>query len=140
MKQFVLILTLLLMTACQTVPYEGEARNVTLKPKKEGVISIPVNYRDEDRTKAETTMQKNCSPFFPEVLEEGEVAVGTKVDSSGSESDRKSTERKVGSLFGIPVVTGEAAGKDMSSSSTTTQIKEWHITYRCDRSKKVSLQ
>lgn len=139
-KRIFLGICLGFLTACQTVPYQGEARNVSLKPQKEGVVSIPAQYRDEDRQKAETVMAKNCSPFAAEVLQEGEVAVGTKVESAGKETDRASTEQKVGSLFGIPLTTGEAAGKNMSSSSTTTQIKEWHISYRCDRNRKVSVQ
>lgn len=133
-------MSLFIMTACQTVPYQGQARNVSMKPQKEGVISIPVQYRDEDRLKAESTMAKNCKPYTPQIVQEGEVAVGTKVDSNGKETDRASTERQMGTLFGIPLVSGEAAGKNSSSSSTTTQIKEWHITYKCSRSKSASIQ
>lgn len=141
MFRFIFVcLSLLTITACQTVPYQGQARNVRIKPQKEGVISIPVQYRDEDRLKAETTMAKNCKPYVPQITQEGEVAVGTKVDSNGKETDRASTEREVGTLFGIPLISGEAAGKNTSTSSTTTQIKEWHISYKCDRSQRASIQ
>ncbi len=130
-------LAVLAFTGCQTVPYQGEARNVTVKPQKEGVVSIPTNPRDEDRSKAETLMARNCQPFAPTVLEEGEVAVGTKVDSTGQETKKKSTEREVGSLFGIPLVSGDAGGKSTQASSTTTELKEWRITYRCKQDSKV---
>lgn len=141
MKQMILGLGLLaLLAGCQTVPYQGQARNVNLKPQKEGVISIAVNHRDEDRRKAEEMMTKNCQPFEAQVLEEGEVAVGTKTDSSGRDTDRASTERQVGTLFGMPITTGEAAGKNTSTSSQTVSIKEWHISYKCDAKKKVSLR
>ena len=130
----------LMLSACQTVPYQGQARNVKMKPQVDGVISIPVEHREEDRQKAETTMANNCKPYVAQVLEEGEVAVGTKVDSNGKETDRASSERQLGSLFGIPLTTGEGAGKNTSSSSTTTQLKEWHINYKCNRSQKTSMR
>lgn len=126
---------LLVLAGCQTVPYQGQARNVTIKPQKEGVISIAVNHRDEDRQKAQEMMTRNCQPYEVEVLEEGEVAVGTKTDSTGRDTDRASTERQVGTLFGVAVMSGEAGGKNTQSSSQTVSIKEWHISYKCDSKK-----
>lgn len=132
-------ITALGVSACQTVPYEGQARNVSLKPKALGVISIPTDSRNEDRAKADELMMRNCSPYLPEVTSEGEVAVGTKVDSKEKTTERASSERKVASLFGIPVTTGEAGGTDGTSSSTTTQLKEWHISYKCKKADSKSL-
>ncbi|MAV92475.1 MAG: hypothetical protein CL676_13735 [Bdellovibrionaceae bacterium] len=126
----------LFLTACQTVPYQGTARNVQLKPKKQGVISIPLNFRDEDRTKAEGMIARNCKPYLGEILQEGEVAVGKTTSSSGKETNRDDTRGTVGSLFGIPITTGEAGGKNTNSTSTTTDVKEWHISYKCNPSKK----
>lgn len=134
-KYFFGVLSLFLLIGCQTIPYQGQARNVVVKPQKEGVISIPMDARDEDRAKADSIMLRNCQPLRPEILQEGEVAVGTKTDSNGRETDRASSEHKVGSLFGIPITSGEAAGKNSSSSSTVTQVKEWHISYRCSSKK-----
>lgn len=126
----------IVLTACQTVPYQGTARDVTLKPRKGGVISIPTNPRDEDRIKAEGMIARNCKPHLGEITEEGEVAVGTKVNSSGKETNRDDSRAKVGSLFGIPITSGEASGTNTSTSSTTMAIKEWHITYNCVQGKK----
>lgn len=124
---------LLSLAGCQTVPYQGKARNVSLKPKKQGVISIPTEYRDEDRAKAQTLMAKNCAPLAPEVQSEGEVAVGTTTNSKNKTTNRSSTETKVGSLFGLPVISGDAGGTNASTSSTTMQVKEWHISYKCQK-------
>ncbi|MGE4132966.1 MAG: hypothetical protein AB7F86_15095 [Bdellovibrionales bacterium] len=119
------------LTGCQTMPYEGQARDVKRKPQEEGVVGIPLNFRDEDRQKAETKMQSNCAPGAFKIMEEGEVAVGQQTKSSGKETDRKSTERKVGSLFGMPLISGDAGGKNTESSQVTTDVKEWRISYRC---------
>lgn len=120
----------LIYSGCQTVPYEGQARDVKRKPQEEGVIAIPTNYKDEDRSKAVQKMQSNCTPGVYKILEEGEVTVGQETKSSGRETDRASTE-KTGSLFGIPIVSGEAKGKNTESSQVTTSLKEWQISYRC---------
>ncbi len=76
-------------------------------------------------------MAGNCTPGAFKILEEGEVAVGSETKSSGHETNRASTEHKAGSLFGLPIMTGEAAGKNTETSQTTTQIKEWQISYKC---------
>lgn len=117
---------------CQTVPYQGQARDVKRKPNAEGVISIAMDHRPEDRAKAEEKMKSNCGNYPVEVLEEGEVAVGQSVSTTGRETDRASTKRQVGSLFGVPLVSGEEAGRDSSTNSVTTAVKEWHITYKCN--------
>lgn len=121
----------ILFTGCQTMPYQGVARDIKRKPSVEGVVAIPLNFRDEDRSKAEQKMASNCGAGQYKVLEEGEVAIGQKTDSSGKETDRKSTQTQVGSLFGIPLTSGDAGGKNSESSQTTTQIKEWQIAYKC---------
>lgn len=138
-KSLLIAGALLLATGCQTVPYEGKARNVSVKPKRQGVISIPTEYRDEDRTKAETLMAKNCAPLAPEVVAEGEVAVGKKTNSNEKTTNRNSSETKVGSLFGLPLMSGDAGGTDASTSSTTMDIKEWHISYKCQKTNSKSM-
>lgn len=130
----------LLFTGCQTVPYQGEARDVKLKPRKEGTIALPSSPRDEDRQKAQSRMQQNCNPLAYEVMEEGEVVVGQKTDATNRETNRASSEAQVGSLFGIPVMSGEAAGTDSRTSAVTTALKEWHIQYRCLAQNKASLK
>lgn len=119
-------------TGCQTVPYQGQAREVKKKPQTEGVIALTLNHRDEDRQKADEKMKANCNPYSVQVLEEGEVAVGEETTSSGKETERKSTERSAGKFLGMDIMTGEAGGKNTTTSSTTTKIKEWQIAYKCD--------
>ncbi len=121
----------LFMVGCQTVPYQGQARDIKRKPQDEGVIGIPLNFRDEDRARAEQKMRSNCNPIAFKVLEEGEVVVGQEVKSSGRETDRKSTEHKVGSLFGVPLMSGDQGGKNTESSQVTSAVKEWQISYKC---------
>jgi hypothetical protein len=132
-----LLAGLVLMTGCQTVPYQGQARDVKRKPQQEGIVSIPLDSRPEDRTKAEERMKTNCAPLTVKVLQEEEVAVGQEVKSSAKETDRASSESQVGKLFGIPLMTGEAGGRDTASSSVTTAIKEWQISYKCEGGTKI---
>lgn len=130
------------VSGCATVPYEGKARDVKRKPQENGVIAIPLEFRDEDRNKAAQKMASNCGAMAYEIMEEGEVVVGQKTSGSTSESDRASTEHQVGSLFGVPLVSGKAGGKDVESSQTTTSVKEWQISYKCaaQGSKKSKIQ
>jgi hypothetical protein len=121
------------ITGCQTAPYQGQAREVKKKPQTEGIVAIAVNHRDEDRQKADEKMKANCAPYPVQVLEEGEVAVGEETKSTGKETERASTERSMGKFLGMDMMSGEAAGKNTASSSTTTKLKEWQIAYKCDR-------
>ncbi len=132
MKFRILVLGSALFAAgCQTVPYQGQARDIKRRPQAEGVIGIPINFRDEDRAKAELKMKSNCNPSAYQVLEEGEVAIGQETKTSGKETDRASSKTKVGSLFGVPLISGEAGGKNTESSQVTTSVKEWQISYKC---------
>jgi hypothetical protein len=121
----------LLLNGCATVPYQGQAHDIKRRPQEEGVVGIPVKFRDEDRAKAEQHMQSNCGQLPYKILEEGEVAIGEETKTNGKETDRASNQRKVGSIFGMPVVSGEAAGKNTESSQVTTSVKEWQISYKC---------
>jgi hypothetical protein len=128
---FGLVLAAGFLTGCQTIPYQGQARDVKRKPQAEGIVSVPLNPRMEDRARADERMKSNCAPYPVTIREEGEVVVGQEVKASSSEADRRSTEQQVGSLFGLPVTTGQAGGKDVQSSSVTTAVKEWQISYSC---------
>jgi hypothetical protein len=127
---------LLCLSACQTMPYQGQAREVKKKPKESGVISLKENFRDEDRAIAEMKMNNNCAPNAVRILEEGEAVVGQKVLTDSRDTHRDNSQAQVGSLFGVPVMSGDAGGKDSSSSSTTVALKEWQISYQCDTAKK----
>lgn len=129
--RILLVTSAIVMAGCQTVPYQGQARDIKRRPQADGVVGIPINYRDEDRAKAELKMKSNCNPSAFQVLEEGEVAIGQETKTSGKETDRASSERKVGSLFGVPLMSGEAGGKNTESSQVTTSVKEWQISYKC---------
>lgn len=125
--------------SCQTVPYQGRAREVKKKPSEGGIIALTVDHRPEDRMKADEKMKANCGSSTVKILEEGEVAVGQTTTSNASEAYRPNTKKKVGSIFGMPLISGQEAGTDTSTSSTTTQIKEWQISYEClSHKKKVS--
>ena len=131
MKRNSIILSLFLaLSACQTV-YVPQARDVKRKPKSNGIIALPTNHRDEDRRKAELMMSQNCAPTSYNIIEEGEVVVGQQTHSSSNETKRDDSRAQVGSLFGVPLMSGEAAGKDTRQSSTVTQLKEWQISYEC---------
>jgi hypothetical protein len=129
--KLLLVVLALFVTACQTMPYEGQAREVVKKPQVEGVVAIPINYRNEDHDKAIGKMTANCQPGEYKITEEGEAIVGQETKSNGKETDRASTEKSYGKLFGIPLSGGEAAGKNTESSQVTTSVKEWQIRYKC---------
>ncbi len=120
-----------IMISCQTMPYQGVAREVKRKPNEGGVIALTSEHRPEDRMKADEKMKSNCGASTIKVLEEGEIAVGQTTTSNASEAYRPSSQKKVGSLFGMPLVSGQGAGTDTSTSSTVTQLKEWQISYEC---------
>lgn len=130
LKQIIFVGSLFVM-GCQTVPYQGQARDIKRHPQEDGVIGIPLNFRDEDRARAESKMQSNCNPAAYKVMEEGEVVIGQETKTSGKETDRASTEHKVGSLFGMPLISGEKGGKNTETSQVTTNVKEWQISYKC---------
>lgn len=133
----ILIPTTVFFTGCQTVPYQGQARDVKKKPQEGGVLALPIDPRDEDRMKADLKMKQNCGKMAIKVLEEGEVVVGQKTNSTATEDNRERTKHKVGSLWGMPITSGDPGGKNVSSSSTTENIKEWQISYECQKSKKM---
>lgn len=125
------IAILMIFGGCQTVPYEGQAHDIKRKPQEEGVVGIPLNFKDEDRNKAEIRMKSNCNPGPYKIVEEGEVAIGQETKSTGKETDRKNREYDVGKLFGVPLVSGDAGGKNTENSQLVTSVKEWQISYKC---------
>lgn len=124
----------LAMSSCQTT-YNPYAREVKKLPKQKGTIALKSEHRPEDRQKAEGLMTSNCAPQGYNVLEEGEVVTGQQTKSNTNETNRDDSRQEVGSLFGIPVVGGQASGKESQQSSMTTQLKEWQISYECQTEK-----
>lgn len=121
------------VTACQTVPYQPYAREVKRQPGNGGEIALKAEHRDEDRAKATNLMASNCGTAAVNITEEGEVVVGQTTATSGRESyDQGSSGTKVGSLFGVPVMSGARdSGTNTSTTATTTALKEWNIKYTC---------
>lgn len=137
MKYFYLMAVAFFFTACQTMPYQPYARDVKRLPNQGGVIALKTEHRDEDRTKAESMMKKNCGNAAVKIKEEGEVTVGQTTTGNAKETkDEGSEGLKLGSLFGVPVMSGASdPSKNTSTTSTTTAVKEWQISYECGSSK-----
>ncbi len=124
------------LTACQTVPYQGQAREVKRKTGHGGVIAIPLNSREEDRKVATAKMNEACGQSEYRILEETEVVVGTKSTSNARNTNRDDSRRDEGRFLGINLVSGEAGGTDSKVETATEAVKEWQMTYECSSSKK----
>lgn len=133
-RSSVMISAVAIFAGCQTLPYQPYARDVKKKPGQGGIIALKPEHRDEDQTKAKQMMATNCGASNVKVLEEGEVAVGQEVKSNADTTKSAGTSStKIGSLFGIPLVSSGTDPKDSTnSSSVTTSIKEWQISYECE--------
>lgn len=131
-KKLILLLgAVALLVGCQAMPYKPYARKVKVKPRKGGIVALKVDHNDQDRAYAEKIMTKSCYGKGFDVLEEGEVVIGTQTSSTATKKEAEKGKR-VGSLWGIPLST---ADKDQTTntSSTTVQKKEWQINYKCLR-------
>lgn len=124
-----LYVVLLFSVGCATLPYEPYARVVKVRTAQGGTIALHSEHRTEDRAKADTMMMTNCGTnASPQVMEEGEMVVGEKTDSSTQQSNNYHSNPafKVGAL-----TFGSTPSNTTTGSSFTTQLKEWHITYQC---------
>jgi hypothetical protein len=135
MTRIAILSSLLGLAACQTMPYQPYAREVKKKPGVGGTIALKAEHRDEDRAKAQQMMDANCQPATVNVTEEGEIAVGSTTNTSGSETHHAGAAgTKVGSFFGMPITSGgHDPSNDSNSTATTTAIKEWNISYECQK-------
>lgn len=127
-KSFAFIIICLALGACQTIP---QARDIKKKPRSGGIIGLPLNPSAEDRKKADDLMQQNCSPLMVSVEDEGEAVIGQQTKSTGNETNVDDTRRSQGQFLGMNLMSGSNSGKETSQSSTTTQLKEWQISYAC---------
>lgn len=133
MKKLMALAVFAALSACQTMPYQPYARDVKKKPNQNGVIALRLEHRDEDRAKAQMMMESNCRPSPVKVLEEGEVVIGQEsTTNSNTSKNAGEASQSMGSLFGIPLTSG---GKDPSETTSakvsTTNVKEWQISYEC---------
>ncbi len=132
-KSSLVAVALLFVVGCQTMPYQPYARAVKSKPQEGGVVALKLEHRDEDTAMAQQMMTRNCGHAAVKVLEEGEVVVGQETSTSGNTAHNAGTsDKKVGSLFGLPLVAAGSAPNDSTKSvSATSAIKEWQISYTC---------
>ena len=136
-KILLLFAAIVIVSSCQTLPYQPYARDVKKKPAQNGIIALKAEHRDEDRAKATVMMQSNCGPTPVKVLEEGEVVIGQE-STTNSTTSKNAGESSVsmGSFLGLPLTSG---GKDPSDSTSgkvsTSQLKEWQISYECVQKK-----
>ncbi|MFZ3228843.1 MAG: hypothetical protein WA160_01465 [Pseudobdellovibrio sp.] len=138
MQSFIVFSIVLGLSACQTLPYQPYARDVKKKPGQNGIVAMHLDNRDEDQAKAKQMMSNNCGSLAVKVLEEGEVVVGQEVKSAADTTKSKAVSgTQVGSLFGLPITSGGADAKDSTqSSSVTTSVKEWQLSYECETANK----
>ena len=122
----------LLVTACQTMPYQGSARDVKRKPGVGGTIAVPMNPQQADRDRATEHMISNCGNGNYKITEEGEVVVGESTQSDQRNSYRDNNQHQAGSFLGMPVYSGDAGGVDTHATQTRTQMKEWQLGYECN--------
>ena len=123
----ILALALALNSCAGMNKYRPYARNVKKKPGSSGVVALKLEHRKEDRDLAKSFMKDNCGEKKTRILDEGEVVIGTTTNSNSKTKEGGTSN--FGSLFGIPLKTQTA--DSTSKTSTTTQEKEWQITYKC---------
>jgi hypothetical protein len=122
---------LLAVVSCATQPYKPYAREIKKKPGVEGTVALKPEYVEEDRTYADTVMARNCGTKPVNVLEEGEVQVGTSTSSNTKAHDEKVANGfNIGSGFKL-LSGGTTDVKNTEKQSTTVAVKEWHIVYNC---------
>ena len=126
------------LSGCQTAPYQGQARDVKKRPNDGGIVAVPLDPKPEDRARAEEHMRGNCEGGLYKIVDEGEAVVGQKTSSHADEYRRDRTQHQVGSMFGMPIVSGDPGGKNVSTESSTENVKEWQISYSCEHGKKTT--
>jgi len=131
MKLLFALAAVLVISGCQTVPYQGNARDVKRKPGVGGTIAVPLNPRQEDRDRANEHMISNCGNGNFKVTEEGEVVTGETTQANTRNDYRANSQQQTGTFLGMPVYAGDPGGTDSSTTATRTQLKEWQLTYEC---------
>jgi hypothetical protein len=109
-----------LLASCAT------ATVVETSPGVGGVISVKPAQDPEARQKARALMVQTCGRKRFKIVKEGRVAVGTETTGSSTSTPQ---DRKQYNLFTGKSKTVTETNTD--SSSTTSNVYEWHLTYRC---------
>ncbi len=126
MKNAFIVLALVWLAGCVTIPYEPQAREVKRRPTAGGAIALNQNYRSEDRARADIMMKANCGNGDVKIVEEGEVVVGERAEAT---TGKNSTQTRNAFTLG-----GLTFGERKPAETTTTQtvqVKEWQIAYDC---------
>ena len=119
----------LLLQSCVTAPYQPYSREVKKAPGKSGVIALKAGYNDQDRADADKKMKRNCATKSVGVAEEGEVSVGQKTNSTAEKTH--GTKNKEAFKIGGLAFGSQKPSEDIETSTTTTDVKEWQISYNC---------
>ncbi len=127
-KILVAVAFLSLCNCADLLKYQPHARTVRKQPRVGGTIALDLDHRDEDHQLAENMMQENCGSKKAQILEENEAVIGS-VTESAAEAE-KANRHKVGKVFGMEMESGHDGR--VTSTSETTQKKEWQINYRCE--------
>jgi len=81
-------------------------------------------------TSADALMAKNCGVNPVIVTEEGEVVVGSTTSSNSKATSEKEHASSF-NLAGMKFLSNPPDVKNTETSSQTTAIKEWQISYNC---------
>ena len=108
----------ILSFSCATV------RVVKAKPGKGGTIALHKGIMGEPaEEQADRIMSQQC-PRGYRVIEEGEAVVGSETNFNGTSSSSKTGSSNRSNSV-----------SEMSGSSSTSDVTEWRITYKCKRSR-----
>jgi len=133
MKKLGFSLLALACVGCAYVPYAREAKK---KPREGGVIALRTDHRPEDRQKADTLMAMNCAGANVKVLEEGEVVVGERSSSSSQKTNDTAHGGGWNLGSGFRLGGSNQPSENTNTTTETTQVKEWQISYVCEKAKK----
>jgi hypothetical protein len=114
--KFTGLFLLMFVVSCAT------ARLEEVEPGQGGVITLTPPQNPEAKEKARMIMEENCQGKKPMIVKEGFVVVGTTTSGQEETSPGSRTDLFTGK---------KTASISTSSSSTTNQVKEWRLTYKC---------
>lgn len=122
MKQTSLVVLTLGLYASFWITSCATARVEESEPGIGGTIAVQPAQNAEAKDKAKVLMAENCGEKKAKIVKEGYVVVGS--ETRGSESAAPGEQRDLFSKKKTKTV-------ETSSSSSTTSVKEWRITYKC---------
>ena len=112
----------MVVALCATLGGCATARVEETEPGVGGTITLQPAQNAEAKDKAKALMAENCGAKKYKVVKEGYIAVGT--ETSGNQEEAPSQQRDLFSGKKTNAVS-------TTSSSTTRQVKEWRLQYKC---------